>query len=321
MAAGFDTIDYVKWAQRSLNRIMGRSVPVDGKEIGPWREALGDFKELFNIAEPGLTKFQIGAKAQNELIRMSHLSKGYVAWLQAKLPGAGSPDGLDPAGKLQKAIRVFQQNNPPLKVDGWVGHATEARLLKVYGEPPGNGGPPPAPAPEWLQVWNALPLQVRYAKWIADLAARVGADQQMAGRLPPGGWDPVYKHFLGILAANAKERPKLLHFYFTDLDVSGIAVAPMDRVVNNPPKKAEGGGKLLDEQALRLIVAQMTSTEDLFRLTAGIFMTPEAHSAAQLAFEERVFQTFKSIQSGFQKLAFLGSWGSQGSSTRNTPTS
>lgn len=312
MAGSFDRIDYVKWVQRSLNRIMGRSVPVDGKEFGPWRGALGEFKDALRISEPGLDKFQVGAKTQNELIRLSHLSPTYLQWLHSKLPGAGHWEGADGTARLQKALRAFQAKHPPLKQDGWVGHATETALINAYGAPPGNGGPPPAPAPEWLQNWNALPVQARYARWIADMAARVGADKHMAGRLPAGGWDPVYKHFLGILAKNAKASPKLLHFYFTDTDVSQIALAKMDRVVAHPPKKAPGGGKLLDEQALRLIAQQMSTTQDLYKLALGMPMTPQAYSLAQLDFEERVFQTYKAIQSGFMKLAFLNSWGNQG---------
>jgi hypothetical protein len=87
----------------------------------------------------------------------------------------------------------------------------------------------------------------------------------------------VYKHFLGIPARNAKSPPKLL-----------------------------------DQEALRQIARQMTSTEDLFRLTLGHMNTPAAYAMAQQHFEEQVFQTYKAIQSGFMKLAFLGSWGRRG---------
>ena len=312
MTQVFDKIDYVKWAQRSLNRVMGRSVPVDGKNIGPWREALGDFKRALKIRDPGLDDFQIGPKTQDQLIRLNHLSPDYVSWLHANLPGAGAPDGANAVGLLETAIRAFQKAHPPLTKDGWVGHATETALIDRYGEPPGNGGPPPRPVPEWLQVWNALPIQVRYARWISDMASRVGADKPINGRLPTGGWDPVYKHFLGILAKNAKATPKLVHFYFTDTDVGQISVKEMPRVVSHPPKEAPGGGKLLDEQALRQIVSMMTSTADLFLLTMGMMMTPKDYARAQFDFEERVFETFKSIESGFRKMNVLGQWGRQG---------
>ena len=146
------------------------------------------------------------------------------------------------------------------------------------------------------------------------MAARVGANKAKDGGrpVPKGGWDPMCQHMLGILAKNAKARPKLMHFCFTDTDVSQIALAKMDRVVNHPPQKAPAGGKLLDEQALCMIVQRMTSTEDQFKLTMGMVMTPQAYSNTQLIFEERVFQTFKAIQSGFMKMAFLGAWGRQG---------
>jgi peptidoglycan hydrolase-like protein with peptidoglycan-binding domain len=309
-AAGYDRIDYLRWAQRSLNRIMGRSVLVDGRSIGPWRAVLGDFKRDFGIKDPGLSVFEIGANTQNQMIRMNHLSPDYQAWLAGKLPGLGGAGKAGP-GQLEKAIRAFQAKHQ-LKQDGWVGHATEAALVARYGAPPGNGGPPPQPAPEWLQLWNALPVQVRYARWISDMAARVGADQHMAGRLPEGGWDPVYKHFLGILARNAKATPKLVHFYFTDNNVSRIAAASMPLVVQNPPKKAPGGGKLVHEGALRQVAQQMSTTQDLFRLAMGTAMTPAAYAASQHLFEERVFQTYQAIRSGFMKLAFLGAWGNQG---------
>jgi len=97
------------------------------------------------------------------LVRLSHLSPTYLQWLHAKLPGAGNWEGADGASRLQKAICAFQAKHPPLKQDDWIGAKTETALIAVYGEPPGNGGPPPAPAPapEWLQVWNALPIQMR----------------------------------------------------------------------------------------------------------------------------------------------------------------
>ena len=108
MASGFDRIDYVKWVQRALNRIMGRSLPVDGKEIGPWHGALGDFKEYLRINEPGLDKFQIGARTQNELIRLSHLSPTYAQWLHTKLPGAGDWQGADGAARRSRWIPRFR---------------------------------------------------------------------------------------------------------------------------------------------------------------------------------------------------------------------
>jgi hypothetical protein len=312
VAQGFDKDGYVRWVQRSLNRIMGRSVPVDGRDIGPWREVLREFKLSLRIRDPGIADFQIGPNTQNQIIRLNHLSPDYVEWLHEKLDAGPASGDASAATRLAKAVRGFQAKTAPLKQDGWVGFATEAALMRRFGDPPGNGGPPPKPAPEWLQVWNALPVQVRYARWIGDMASRVGADGQMAGRLPAGGWDPVYKHFVGILAKNAKSTPKLLHFYFTDTDIGQIALASMPRVVENPPRKAAGGGKLLDQEALRQIARQMTSTEDLFRLTLGYMNTPAAYAMAQQNFEERVFETYKAIQSGFMKLAYLGNWGRQG---------
>lgn len=309
-AAAFDKIDYLRWAQRSLNRIMGRSVPVDGREFGPWREALGDFKRGFGIKDPGLTDFQIGANTQNQLIRLNHLSPDYVDWLAAKLPG-GVAKG--PAGQthLEKAIRAFQAQRQ-LKQDGWVGHATEAALVSRYGQPPGNGGPPPKPVPESLQIWNALPFQVRYARWISDMAARVSSDQHMAGRLPKGGWDPVYKHFLGILARNAKANPKLVHFFYTAMDIENIAKADMPLVVNNRPKKAPGGGWLVHDGALLQVARQMTTTLSLYDHVMGALMTPAAYAASQQRFEEKVFQAYKDVGRGFGTLAHKGNWARQG---------
>jgi len=309
-SVSYDKIDYLRWAQRSLNRIMGRSIPVDGREFGPWRGALGDFKRGFGIRDPGLTEFEIGAKTQNQLIRLNHLSQDYLDWLAAKLPG-GAAKGAPAQTHLEKAIRAFQARHQ-LKPDGWVGHATEAALVARYGAPPGNGGPPPKPVPESLRIWNALPFQMRYARWIADVASRVSADQHMAGRLPKGGWDPVYKHFLGILARNAKATPKLAHYYFTDRDITRIAAASMPLVVNNPPKKAPGGGKLVHEGALREIAKQMSTTMNLYDHVMGAVMTPAAYAASQQLFEEKVFETYQNIGRGFGKLAYLGNWGNQG---------
>ncbi len=311
MSASYDGGAYVRWVQRSLNRITGRSLAVDGKNMGPWRDVLADFKRALRITDPGLTAFQIGPTTQNQLIRLNHLSPDYVEWLQLKL-NAGGEGGPAAAMAVAKAVKKFQTANPPLKADGWVGHATETALIARFGNPPGESGPPPKPAPEWLQIWHALPVQVRYARWITDMAARVGADQNMAGRLPKGGWDPVYKHFVGILGQTAKSRPKLLHRYFTMTDVDAIADAPMARVVNNPPKTAPDGGKLLDEQALRTVADRMSSTLDLYQHTLGMPMTPQEYAAQQQRFEELVFQTYQSIRSGFGHLAYLGNWGRQG---------
>lgn len=141
-----DSVSYLKWVQRSLNRIQGTEVVVDGKTSMNYRNAVRRFQRDHGLSPTG----QVDSPTQNKLILANEADKAYVEWIQKALNKHGA--GLVPDGaktfNTRKAIRNFQKKRAPdLCADGFVGAKTELRLIQAGGGlPPGHIAKPPEPS-------------------------------------------------------------------------------------------------------------------------------------------------------------------------------
>jgi hypothetical protein len=292
MSASHDSIAYVRWVQRSLNRIMGLQLATDGRQIGPWRGALGDFKDMMGIAEPGLDKFQIGPKAQNELVRLNALSTDYRGWLARNLHL-----GADTGDKLTAATRKFQKDHG-LTIDGWVGPRTEAAMCAGWAEPPpGEYGanrspaprPAPQPVPEWLRAWKALPPSRRYLRWAEDVAAKVEATPAV---------DPDYRTFCNIIATSAQEDPRRYFLYFSGLSLQKVMNSNEPEFMNPGIVTKPDGRFTLPDRTLRAYTQTMATTMSLPMHLYKPTETPEAYARQREAFERDMLETFKAVDIG-----------------------
>src|SRR5262245_47774536 len=77
--------DYLKWVQRSLNRLYGIRIPTDGKDANSYRTAL----RKFNAEYSGRDYSDVDERTQNDLISVNEASGSYVAWVIRALNQAG----------------------------------------------------------------------------------------------------------------------------------------------------------------------------------------------------------------------------------------
>lgn len=186
---------YIKWVQRTLNRVNNAGLNVDGSANDDYRNELARFKIEKKIKEPGLTDKQIGGKCQSEMIRMNHFDLNYATWIRKVLPNAPPPENAYDV-LPDAAIRSFQ-GKENLKVDGWVGYKTELRLIQISGvEPPVNDGGGAPPVDAWVVWWNKLSKEESYvymSERIADDYAKAACDfrlkcvaQKLKGLTPQG---------------------------------------------------------------------------------------------------------------------------------------
>lgn len=141
---------YISWVQRSLNRLLGTAMKIDGAPTPTYRANVQEFQ--FAYARPRTGQMDSGD--QNAMIKANHLTPEYVVWLQESLNTSGAGMGLTPDGifgrKTKTAVLSFQAYQG-LVDDGWVGAKTETQLIKVVGiKPPGeiSGVTPKPPAPK-----------------------------------------------------------------------------------------------------------------------------------------------------------------------------
>jgi hypothetical protein len=133
-----DPVNYIKWVQRSLNRILKSGLTVDGKVSDKYRNAVRQFQQGRGINPTG----QVNEKTQDKLIKANEADVTYMTWVQQALNKHGA--GLLPDGKTgtqtKNAIKAFQNGRvPDLCVDGLVGAKTELRLIQAGGGlPPGH---------------------------------------------------------------------------------------------------------------------------------------------------------------------------------------
>ena len=145
----FDPRDYVRWIQRSLNRLLETSLAVDGDDRSePYRSAVRELNRLYLRRD-----FDgVDEKAQNALIEANEQDSRYVIWVQSALcralnkaapPGMDSTAGVDLVlnNATRQLVSSFQRTQTALKVDGFVGFKTELALITATGmAPPGAEG-------------------------------------------------------------------------------------------------------------------------------------------------------------------------------------
>ncbi|MGA7980874.1 MAG: peptidoglycan-binding protein [Chromatiaceae bacterium] len=142
---------YVNWVKRSLNRLLGAELTIDGAPDARYRDAVKSFQSYEGISDDGI----VGPITQSHLIRANYLVADYVNWVRGvlratlPLPGLGSGATMSSADKAE--IRRFQEyfglTHPGgLKIDGWVGAQTEMVMIGISGTlPPGPGDIKPPP--------------------------------------------------------------------------------------------------------------------------------------------------------------------------------
>lgn len=146
----FDPHDYVRWVQRSLNRLLEISLAVDGNDRSePYRSAVREFNRLFLRRD-----FDgVDEQAQNALIRANESDSRYLTWVQLALSRAlntTSPAGIGSAAAAnhlamtnatRQLVRSFQRTQAGVQVDGFVGFRTELALMRAArAAPPGTEG-------------------------------------------------------------------------------------------------------------------------------------------------------------------------------------
>lgn len=235
--------DYIKWVQRSLNRLYGTNIPTNGVASTEYYAALRRFNRDYLFRDYG----GIDERAQNELIVVNERHEGYVRWviLVLNTVGLGPLPFTDTyTTAVVKAIKAFQ-HRVGLKVDGYVGAKTELALIRAVGkEPPGKARrktkpdkPKPHPKPSvplskdaikgfvWALI-NEYPSdhawrsKLRAAKITAKfLKAAYRGVAGSAGPIGPGFFVAIYRRF----QVENQQKP-----YFVCGTAMGMAYALMD---------------------------------------------------------------------------------------------
>ncbi len=139
--------DYIRWAQRSFNRILGQSEITDGNDVPVYRDLI----EMFQRTEKLAVTRQIHSVDQDRIVRLNHANQDYMQWVRATVRGLGVVEGAD-----TQAIKAFQKA-VGLGSDGWFGARTETALIANSNTfPPGHvTTPKPKPKPKTPGMGNA----------------------------------------------------------------------------------------------------------------------------------------------------------------------
>jgi peptidoglycan hydrolase-like protein with peptidoglycan-binding domain len=136
--------DYIKWVQRSLNRLYGSHVHTDGKLSSAYRAAVRKFNREYLWRDYD----DVDEQTQNQLVLVNERNRDYVQWLIRALNQVGRgplPFTETYTSAVRNAIKTFQRR-VGLRVDGCVGSKTELALIKATGTcPPGHFGSKPLP--------------------------------------------------------------------------------------------------------------------------------------------------------------------------------
>ena len=136
--------EYIQWVKGSLNRLLGASLPDDGKALLEYRSWLITFQMKHKLA----VNAKVDRPTQDALIRANRKHAAYVRWIQNALLISG--EGLKVGGKniiadgswgphTEQAVKAFQARHEKVKADGWVGANTERLLmLRTATVPPGR---------------------------------------------------------------------------------------------------------------------------------------------------------------------------------------
>lgn len=125
--------NYIKWVQRSLNRLLNKKLVVNGKKSFFYREAVKQFNKNFLGARS--PRSQVNRKTQNELIKANQMDTIYMFWVQDALRRTGASD-IVRTGVKDKSTKIYIQGFQAyrgLMDDGYVGAKTETALIKQSG--------------------------------------------------------------------------------------------------------------------------------------------------------------------------------------------
>jgi hypothetical protein len=153
--AEISTVDYLKWVQRSLNRVMSSGLSIDGADTAKYRLAVQRFNGKWSGGKRDDSK--VDKATQDELIAHNYTDQEYVGWIQEALAsvlglrldasvGVLDRDTVKATKAFQKAKGLHPAGKPP---DGWVGPKTETALMTASSSvPPASARPRPvAPSP------------------------------------------------------------------------------------------------------------------------------------------------------------------------------
>lgn len=129
---------YLLWVQRSLNRILGSRLAMDGSDSVPYRTLVRQFQERHGLPVTGA----VDSPTQDAIIKANESVQAYMAWVHRALerdsvfadPPLKSPgsNGSFKSTGLRLGIEAFQVRQK-LKKDGFVGAKTEMALIRICG--------------------------------------------------------------------------------------------------------------------------------------------------------------------------------------------
>jgi hypothetical protein len=164
-SAALSSKDYLAWAQRSLNRILGSRLATDGSDSVPYRSLVRQFQEKHRLPVTGL----VNSPTQDEIIKANERIRDYMAWVHRALesdsvfadpplksPGSG---GSFKSTGLRLGIKAFQGRHG-LEKDGFVGAKAESTLIRLCRcRPLGHVDPsPPKLEINWIEIVEGMPL-------------------------------------------------------------------------------------------------------------------------------------------------------------------
>jgi len=140
--------NYIKWVQRSLNRLYNSDLAIDGTKSSKYKAMVRQFNNDYLYRDDD----RVDEQTQNELIYLNSADGDYVEWLGKAINKAGfGPVAIARVldTPLVNAIKAFQgKQRPKIKADGYVGAKTELALIKASGlYPPGKPRPKPTVKP------------------------------------------------------------------------------------------------------------------------------------------------------------------------------
>lgn len=175
--------DYVKWAQYSINRLMGANLKTDGQITSLYRLWVNEFQVYARCPTVG---GQVDKWTQDYIIAVNNVdtngeSRLYMGWVQHCLNVLGFGKNLNPNGAKTKATKdaicAFQSSVKHKHIDGVVGPKTERDLSKKVPHllVPGFSHGPLVPTPDpvqnqrdqWLESTTDIRgLNVRIDNWL-----------------------------------------------------------------------------------------------------------------------------------------------------------
>src|SRR5262245_465519 len=277
--------DYLKWVQRSLNRLYGIRIPTDGKDSNAYRTAL----RKFNAEYSGRDYSDVDERTQNDLISVNEAPGSYVAWVIRALNQAVQGPWFSSeiyTSAVRNAIKAFQRV-VGLRADGFVGSKTELAIIRATGtRPPGEfkGKRKKSVPTSRESCWRMRP-PVRYQR-----------DKYICWAAAISSWSIVTKGAKKF----ATTKSVLDHFRPTgamNTDDSLILPSGMEQVMRLfglKFEKFEGGGSLsavnicplLEQSHLLVVFKRPGATYHHFVVVYGVdrfhicFMDPELNPAA-----------------------------------------